>query len=736
MTNENAFELLRKGHKIVGYESAEDYYAELNHYKEEVGYNPSYTTTKNIEYTGEVINDKGIIFYFPHYLVSIKGLDIDPVALVIDAGDYNKEMINITKITSNHYGDDTAVFIRRSDLCRRGFKHFISHLLDSNITFLNASNITPFEKDNIVNSYVKYYAYNILMEVVRLINTYKLDIFRRYYNMHSDERGDNMYIAVTEKDGYFRFSKVWIAREFGVSRFSPVDNTNNDDVVSENDDNTITEEQRQKYIASISQLLSIIKDKKIEKNKKDQEEILTQFKGDLTEEQIKNLAEMANNIKDAASNITFNYNDGNTELVQPGTSKNTNHNGSIITGRYGGKSIVDILGGCDMTGVKPSDIEPIISTTAIENRVGDPNTFVVTKHEAEACARKLAERQNHDANAPKPRIIMTEKMRTEILNRISEEFRDKCKSLLTGRKADTDFKNLWLNENVYNYNFNIVEDLFDNVLSNKELKGYDLEHDPCIIHWHKYLNALVDVYNISKLCTDKGFGSGKAYRLIKRYVEFLYKNYELIKHIDVPFYTPDVPDKHTFTFVLDEFELVGGIPKMTSILHDTVHYIVNYCIMNNKCSQLLMEQWKNWLSGIVENFNAEVLTIRHALMRDGRIESEIFRNVWDSNIGKTLMLYIDWLGWHDENHEVEFLLKVTEDIDGYRYLLLIDKVPDDIKNSFDAGRFNTADVANIAANQEKIKYDPKEFEYDEDDWLINPGDTTAVFQTSTIFQQS
>lgn len=673
MTNENAFELLRKGHKIVGYESSEDYYAELNHYKEEVGYNPSYTTTKNIEYTGEVINDKGIIFYFPHYLVSIKGLGIDPVALVIDAGDYNKEMINITKITSNHYGDDTAVFIRRSDLGRRGFKHFISHLLDTNITFLNASNITPFEKDNIVNSYVKYYAYNILMEVVRLINTYKLDIFRRYYNMHSDERGDNMYIAVTEKDGYFRFSKVWLPREFGVSRFRQVDN--NVDIASENADNTITEEQ------------------------------------------FKNLTKMTNAIKDAASNVTFNYNDGNSEFVQPDTAK--------ITNRYGGKSVVDHLG-CDMTGVKPSDIKPIFSTTAIENRVGDPVAFV-TKHVSEACTRKLAERQNHDANAPKPRVIMTEKMRTEVLNRISEAFRDKCKPLITGRKADSDFKNLWLNENVYKYNFNIVEDLFNNVLSNKELKDYDLVHDPCIINWHKYLKALIECYNISKLRTDEGFGSIKVYHLIDRYVEFLYKNYDLIKHIDVPFYTPDVPDKRTFTFVLDEFEITSGIPKMTSILHDTVHYIVNYCIMNNECSQLLMEQWKNWLSGIVENFNAEVLTIRHALMRDGYIESEIFRNVWDSNIGRTLMLYIDWLGWHDEKHEVEFLLKVAEDVDGYRYLLLIDKVPDDFKNSFDAGRFNAADVANVVAKQERPKYDPKKFEYNEDNWLIIPGDTTALY---------
>jgi hypothetical protein len=140
-----------------------------------------------------------------------------------------------------------------------------------------------------------------------------------------------------------------------------------------------------------------------------------------------------------------------------------------------------------------------------------------------------------------------------------------------------------------------------------------------------------------------------------------------------------------------------------------------------------MEQWKNWLSGIVENFNVEVLTIRHALMRGDRIESEIFRNVWDSNIGKTLMLYIDWLGWHDEKHEVEFLLKVAEDIDGNRYLLLIDKVPEDFKNSFDAGRFNTADVANIVAKQERPKYDPKKFEYNEDNWLINPGDTTALY---------
>jgi hypothetical protein len=114
-------------------------------------------------------------------------------------------------------------------------------------------------------------------------------------------------------------------------------------------------------------------------------------------------------------------------------------------------------------------------------------------------------------------------------------------------------------------------------------------------------------------------------------------------------------------------------------------------------------------------------------MRGDRIESEIFRNVWDSNIGKTLMLYIDWLGWHDEKHEVEFLLNVAEDIDGNRYILLIDKVPDDFKNSFDAGRFNAADVANIVAKQKRPKYDPKKFEYNEDNWLINPGDTTALY---------
>ena len=239
MTNENAFELLRKGHKIVGYESYEDYYAELNQYKEKVGYNPAYTTTKSIEYTGEVINDKGIVFYFPHYLVSIKGLNTDPAKLVIDAGDYHKEMINITKIISNHYGDDTAVFIRRSDLGRRGFRHFITHLLDSNITFLNASNITPFENENIENSYVNYHAYNILMEIVRFVNMYKLDIFRRYYGTHSEERGDNMYIAITEKDDYFRFTRVWLPREFGVSRFRAVDN--NVDVVSENADTTTEE---------------------------------------------------------------------------------------------------------------------------------------------------------------------------------------------------------------------------------------------------------------------------------------------------------------------------------------------------------------------------------------------------------------------------------------------------------------------------------------------------------------
>ena len=656
MTNENAFELLRKGHKIVGYESYEDYYAELNQYKEKVGYNP-YTTTKSIEYTGEVINDKGIVFYFPHYLVSIKGLNTDPAKLVIDAGDYHKEMINITKITSNHYGDDTAVFIRRSDLGRRGFRHFITHLLDSNITFLNASNITPFENENIENSYVNYHTYNILMEIVRFVNMYKLDIFRRYYGTHSEERGDNMYIAITEKDDYFRFTRVWLPREFGVSRFRQVDN--NVDVVSENVDTT-TEE----------------------------------VKG----------AKVANRYGSMPA--------------------------SVIKDRYGDKSVVDHLD-CDTIGVKPSDIKPIYSTTVIENRYGSMavDSVMITKHEAEACARKLAERQNHDANSPKPRVIMTEKMRTEVLNRISEAFRDKCKPLITGKKADSDFKNLWLNENVYKYNFNIVEDLFNNVLSNKELKGYDLEHDPCIINWYKYLKALVECYNISKLRTDEGFGSIKVYHLIDRYVEFLYKNYDLIKHIDVPFYTPDVPDKRTFTFVLDEFEIAGGIPKMTSILHDTVHYIVNYCIMNNECSQLLMEQWKNWLSGIVENFNAEVLTIRHALMRGGSIsiEPEIFRNVWDSNIGKTLMLYIDWLGWHDEKHEVEFLLNVAEDIDGNRYLLLIDKVPEDFKNSFDAGRFNAADVANIVAKQERPKYDPKKFEYNEDNWLIIPGDTTALY---------
>ena len=657
MTNENAFELLRKGHKIVGYESYEDYYAELNQYKEKVGYNPAYTTTKSIEYTGEVINDKGIVFYFPHYLVSIKGLNTDPAKLVIDAGDYHKEMINITKITSNHYGDDTAVFIRRSDLGRRGFRHFITHLLDSNITFLNASNITPFENENIENSYVNYHAYNILMEIVRFVNMYKLDIFRRYYGTHSEERGDNMYIAITEKDDYFRFTKVCLPREFGVSRFRQVDN--NVDVVSEN--------------------------------------------ADTTTEEVKG-AKVANRYGSMPANV--------------------------IKDRYGDKSVVDHLD-CDTTGVKPSDIKPIYSTSVIENRYGSMavDSVMVTKHESEACARKLAERQNHDANSPKPRVIITEKMRTEVLNRISEAFRDKCKPLLTGRKADSDFKNLWLNENVYKYNFNIVEDLFNNVLSNKELKGYDLDHDPCIINWYKYLKALVECYNISKLHTDEGFGSIKVYHLIDRYVEFLYKNYDLIKHIDVPFYTPDVPDKRTFTFVLDEFEIAGGIPKMTSILHDTVHYIVNYCIMNNECSQLLMEQWKNWLSGIVENFNAEVLTIRHALMRGGSIsiEPEIFRNVWDSNIGKTLMLYIDWLGWHDEKHEVEFLLKVAEDIDGNRYLLLIDKVPEDFKNSFDAGRFNAADVANIVAKQERPKYDPKKFEYNEDNWLINPGDTTALY---------
>ena len=657
MTNENAFELLRKGHKIVGYESYEDYYAELNQYKEKVGYNPAYTTTKSIEYTGEVINDKGIVFYFPHYLVSIKGLNTDPAKLVIDAGDYHKEMINITKIISNHYGDDTAVFIRRSDLGRRGFRHFITHLLDSNITFLNASNITPFENENIENSYVNYHAYNILMEIVRFVNMYKLDIFRRYYGTHSEERGDNMYIAITEKDDYFRFTRVWLPREFGVSRFRAVDN--NVDVVSEN--------------------------------------------ADTTTEEVKG-AKVANRYGSMPANV--------------------------IKDRYGDKSVVDHID-CDTTGVKPSDIKPIYSTTVIENRYGSMavDSVMVTKHESEACARKLAERQNHDANSPKPRVIMTEKMRTEVLNRISEAFRDKCKPLLTGKKADSDFKNLWLNENVYKYNFNIVEDLFNNVLSNKELKGYDLEHDPCIINWYKYLKALVECYNISKLRTDEGFGSIKVYHLIDRYVEFLYKNYDLIKHIDIPFYTPDVPDKRTFTFVLDEFEIASGIPKMTSILHDTVHYIVNYCIMNNECSQLLMEQWKNWLSGIVENFNAEVLTIRHALMRGGSIsiDPEIFRNVWDSNIGKTLMLYIDWLGWHDEKHEVEFLLKVAEDIDGNRYLLLIDKVPEDFKNSFDAGRFNAADVANIVAKQERLKYDPKKFEYNEDNWLINPGDTTALY---------
>ena len=657
MTNENAFELLRKGHKIVGYESYEDYYAELNQYKEKVGYNPAYTTTKSIEYTGEVINDKGIVFYFPHYLVSIKGLNTDPAKLVIDAGDYHKEMINITKITSNHYGDDTAVFIRRSDLGRRGFRHFITHLLDSNITFLNASNITPFENENIENSYVNYHAYNILMEIVRFVNMYKLDIFRRYYGTHSEERGDNMYIAVTEKDDYFRFTRVWLPREFGVSRFRVTDN--NVDVVSENADTTTEEVKGAKVVNRYGSMPA-----------------------------------------------------------------------SVIKDRYGDKSVVDHLD-CDTTGVKSSDIKPIYSTTVIENRYGSMavDSVMVTKHESEACARKLAERQNHDANSPKPRVIMTEKMRTEVLNRISEAFRDKCKPLITGRKADSDFKNLWLNENVYKYNFNIVEDLFNNVLSNKELNGYDLEHDPCIINWYKYLKALIDCYNISKLRTDEGFGSIKVYHLIDRYVEFLYKNYDLIKHIDVPFYTPEVPDKRTFTFVLDEFEIASGIPKMTSILHDTVHYIVNYCIMNNECSQLLMEQWKNWLSGIVENFNAEVLTIRHALMRGGSIsiDPEIFRNVWDSNIGKTLMLYIDWLGWHDEKHEVEFLLKVAEDIDGNRYLLLIDKVPEDFKNSFDAGRFNAADVANVVAKQERPKYDPKKFEYNEDNWLINPGDTTALY---------
>lgn len=655
MTNENTFELLRKGHKIVGYESYEDYYAELNQYKEKVGYNPAYTTTKSIEYTGEVINDKGIVFYFPHYLVSIKGLNSDPAKLVIDAGDYHKEMINITKITSNHYGDDTAVFIRRSDLGRRGFRHFITHLLDSNITFLNASNITPFENENIENSYVNYHAYNILMEIVRFVNMYKLDIFRRYYGTHSEERGDNMYIAITEKDDYFRFTRVWLPREFGVSRFRVADN--NVDVVSENADTTTEESKGAKVVNRYGSMPA-----------------------------------------------------------------------SVIKDRYGDKSVVDHLD-CDTTGFKPSDIKPIYSTTVIENRYGSMavDSVMEAKHVSEACTRKLAERQNHDANTPKPRVIMTEKMRTEVLNKISEQFRDKCKPLITGRKADSDFKNLWLNENVYKYNFNIVEDLFNNVLSNKELKDYDLAHDPCIINWHKYLKALIECYNISKLRTDEGFGSIKVYHLIDRYVEFLYKNYDLIKHIDVPFYTPDVPDKRTFTFVLDEFEIASGIPKMTSILHDTVHYIVNYCIMNNECSQLLMEQWKNWLSGIVENFNAEVLTIRHALMRGDRIESEIFRNVWDSNIGKTLMLYIDWLGWHDEKHEVEFLLKVAEDIDGNRYLLLIDKVPEDFKNSFDAGRFNAADVANIVAKQERPKYDPKKFEYNEDNWLINPGDTTALY---------
>lgn len=643
----------QNGYKMVGYDYYSEYCKDIHSVDKDLNIPyVEYSTLKCHEYDGEVIGGKGIIYYFPHYVIRSKSkFTIEPGCGFID----------ITEFTSYHYGDDATVVIKESemkDVCVKGFRLFICDLINNNIHLLNASKI-GYEED-----YRKYAAYNLLVNLVEFNNNHKSMIWQ-----HPHVVGQSSCVIALNHNGYWCFNTINFVNSYDVMLYDvkrQIDNNahNKKDIVKNG--NVIT--------VPLDKSKPIIDD---EKNTKED-----------------------NTIAEEPSH------DGNAEFVQPGTAK--------LTNRYGGKSVVNHLD-CDMTGVKQSDIKPIFSTNVIENRYGSMavDSFMVTKHEAEACARKLAERQNHDATAPKPRSIMTEKLRTDILNRISEEFRDKCNPLLTGRKADTDFKKLWLNENVYIHQFCIVEDLFDNVLNNKELKGYDLAHDPCIIHWHKYLNALVDVYNISKLCTDNGFGSGKAYRLIKRYVEFLYKNYDFIKHSNVRSYTPDIPDKYTFTFVLDEFELAGDIPKMTGIHHDYIHYIVNYYIMNNKRYQLLMEQWKNWLSGIVENFNAEVLTIRHnALKRGGHInESEIFRNVWDSNIGKALMLYIDWLGWHDEKHEVEFMLKVAEDIDGHRYLELIRKVPD---------------VANIVAKQERTKYDPKKFEYNEDNWLIKPGDSTAL----------
>lgn len=665
----------QNGYKMVGYDYYSEYCKDIHSVDKDLNIPyVEYSTLKCHEYDGEVIDGKGIIYYFPHYVIrSKRKFNIEPGCGFID----------ITEFTSYHYGDDATVVIKESemkDVCVKGFRLFICDLINNNIHFLNASKI-GYEED-----YRKYAAYNLLVNLVEFNNNHKSMIWQ-----HPRVVGQSSCVIALNHNGYWCFNTINFFNSYDVMLYDTkrqIDNNahNKKDIVKNG--NVIT--------VPLDKSKPIIDDENIK------------------EDQIKNLTEIiADNIKDVASKAAFNFNDGKAELVQPGTAKITNRYGSMsvdgIKGRYGSKSVVDILG-CDMTGVKPSVIDPILSTTTIENRVGDDIVAVITKHEAEVCARKLSERQNHDANTPKPKKALSKDIKANIMERLDDKFAGTVMMLINHN--NTILRKLFLNEDVSRYRVAIIKNLFINVLCNPdpELKNYDLSNDPCITNWYLYLSALIDVYNISILCNNIN-STDTLYHLLRNYIAFLYDHFDLIKH------HPCAVAVHGF--IVNHYNKIhDDLPYMTSMNFDAISNVVYNSIMNCECYEELKDNWKIFMRGLVEQFNQSVNTVRNNTVGIP-IEYDVFMKVWKSYEGKALMHYIDFLGWHDDNHDIEFKIEVKEDTNGRRYLQLLDTVPYEFRGDFDD------DVTE--KKKKNMHYDPKAFVIDKDSYLTKPGDAAALY---------
>lgn len=152
----------QNGYEMVGYGNLSEYRKDFHNVDKELNIPyVEYSSLKCHKYDGEVIDGKGIIYYFPHYVIRSKiKFNIEPGCGFID----------ITKFTSYHYGDDATVVIKESEMKGvyvKGFRLFICDLINNNIHFLNASKIGH-EED-----YRKYAAYKLLVNLVDFNNNHK-----------------------------------------------------------------------------------------------------------------------------------------------------------------------------------------------------------------------------------------------------------------------------------------------------------------------------------------------------------------------------------------------------------------------------------------------------------------------------------------------------------------------------------------------------------------------------------